>query len=45
MRSTSLIELTDIMDPEAAEAVAEAIEANRRERIERRRDELGLDQA
>lgn len=42
-RSRSLTDLGEIMDQEAAESVAEAVEANRRERIERRREELGLE--
>lgn len=42
-RTRSLTELTEVMDPEAGEEVADAVEANRRERIQRRREELGLE--
>lgn len=42
-RSRSLTELADAVDPAAAEAIADAVGANRRERIERRREELGLE--
>lgn len=41
-RRSSLTELATVMDPKAAQAVATAVEANRRERISRRRRELGL---
>ena len=39
-RTRSLTELGEAMDSEAAEEVASAVEANREERIQRRREEL-----
>ncbi len=41
-RRRSLTELAQIMDPQAAKEVADAIEANRREHLENRRRRLGL---
>lgn len=41
-RRRSLLELAGAVDPEGAEAIAKAVEANRRERLGRRREELGL---
>jgi predicted CopG family antitoxin len=42
-RTRSLTELGEAMDSEAAEEVASAVEANREERIQRRREELDLE--
>ncbi len=42
-RTRSLADLTETMDEDAAESLAEAIEANRRDRTRRRREELGLE--
>lgn len=39
-RRRSLTDLADAVEPEAAKAVADAVEANRRERLDRRREEL-----
>lgn len=39
-RTRSLTELGEAMDREGADALAEAVEENRRERIARRREEL-----
>ncbi len=41
-RRRSLTELVGVVDRKAADAIAEAIEANRRDRMARRRKELGL---
>ena len=41
-RRRSLTDLAGVVDRKAADAIAAAIEANRRERIARRRKELGL---
>lgn len=41
-RTRSLTELAEAVDPEAGEAIAEAIEANREARLDRRRAELDL---
>lgn len=41
-RRRSLTELAGIIPREAAEAIHGAIDANRRERMQRRRSELGL---
>jgi predicted CopG family antitoxin len=41
-RRRSLADLCDVMDRKAAQAVAEAIEANRHDRLARRKKELGL---
>lgn len=41
-RRRSLADLADVMDRRAADAVAGAIEAGRRDRLARRRRELGL---
>lgn len=41
-RRRSLTDLADVMDRKGADAVAGAIEANRRDRIAGRRKELGL---
>lgn len=42
-RTRSLTDLTETMDEDAAESLAEAIQANRRDRARRRREELGLE--
>lgn len=39
-RRRSLTDLADAVEPQAAEAIADAVEANRRERLDRRREEL-----
>ena len=41
-RRRSLTELSATIKPEAAKAIAKAIETNRKERLARRRKELGL---
>ncbi len=41
-RRRSLTDLSGAVKPEAAEAISRAIEANRKERLARRRKELGL---
>jgi len=41
-RRRSLTDLADVVDRRAADAIAQAIEANRRDRRARRRKELGL---
>lgn len=41
-RTRSLTELGDAMDEDAAKEVADAVEANREERLQRRREELDL---
>lgn len=41
-RRRSLVDLAGAVDPEAAGSIADAVEANRRERRARRREELGL---
>lgn len=42
-RTRSLTDLTETMDEDAAESLAAAIQANRRDRARRRREELGLE--
>lgn len=42
-RTRSLTELSETVEPDAADAIADAIEANRDERIRRRREELDLE--
>lgn len=41
-RRRSLTDLVGIVDRKAADAIADAIEANRKDRLARRRKELGL---
>ncbi len=41
-RRRSLTDLVGVVDRQAADAIARAIEANRRDRLARRRKELGL---
>ncbi len=41
-RRRSLTDLVGVVDRKAADAIARAIEANRRDRLARRRKELGL---
>jgi len=41
-RRRSLTDLVGVVDRKAAEAIADAIEANRKDRLARRRKELGL---
>lgn len=41
-RRRSLVELAEVIDRQAAEAIAGAIESSRRERMARRREEMGL---
>jgi predicted CopG family antitoxin len=42
VRRRSLTELVGVVDRKAADAIARAVEANRRDRLARRRKELGL---
>lgn len=41
-RRRSLTDLSGVLDPKAANAIARAIEATRADRLRKRKDELGL---